>query len=153
MSEKLLEELFNECTQNTEVCSLIAQHQNVLSVYMKYCTFDYLIDVRKIGVESVNGFNLLLTYYKEFNTDITIESSCILESSKHQNADNLLYEYFVGRYFNKRINQHFPFFVTTHGLYKYTDDGYQYVKNNYDNNKIHINLLKQAIELRQCKVI
>ena len=37
----------------------------------------------------------------------------------NENADNLLYEYFVGRYLNKRINKHFPFFVCTHGLYKY----------------------------------
>ena len=92
---------------------------------------------KKIGEESANGFNLLLTYYKEFSQQINIESSCILKSTMNENADHLLYEYFVGRYLNKRINKHFPFFVCTHGLYKYkTDYDYGYVRNNINNTNI-----------------
>ena len=76
---------------------------------MKYCTFDYLYKAEKIGVDSVNGFNLLLSYKKRFSSEIKIESSCVLKSSKRQDADNLLYEYFVDRYLNKRINKNFLF--------------------------------------------
>ena len=64
----------------------------------------------------------------------------------------LLYKYFVGRYLIKRITKNFPFLVTTHGLYKYEGiDEYRYAKNNSDNN-INIDLLKDAIELKHCKV-
>ena len=45
--DESLRKLFNECNQNPLVCSLMAQQQNVLSVYMKYCTFDYLVDAKK----------------------------------------------------------------------------------------------------------
>jgi len=147
--------LITECLQNHDVCSLIKQQQNILAKYMEYCTLDSLVNVRSIGKPSNNGFNLLLTYNREFVLDvgnINVESSCVLKSSKRKNADNLLYEYFVGRYLNKRINENFPFFVTTHGLYKYkSTNHYQYVLDNFNN--IDINLLKQSIELRQCKVI
>ena len=59
--------------------------------------------------------------------------------------------YFLGRYLNKRINQNFLFFVTTHALYKYKTNRYEYVKNKFNNRDI--DLLKEAIEFRQCKVI
>ena len=147
--------LITECVQNHDVCSLIKQQQNILAKYMEYCTLDSLVNVTSIGKPSNNGFNLLLTYNREFILDvgnINVESSCVLKSSKSKNADNLLYEYFVGRYLNKRINENFPFFVTTHALYKYkSTNHYQYVLDNFNN--IDINLLKQSIELRQCKVI
>ena len=148
-------ELITECLQNHDVCSLIKQQQNILAKYMEYCTLDSLVNVRSIGKPSNNGFNLLLTYNREFILDvgnINVESSCVLKSSKSKNADNLLYEYFVGRYLNKRINENFPFFVTTHALYKYkSTNHYQYVKDNFNN--IDIDLLKQSIKLCQCKVI
>ena len=153
--EESLRDSLLDCNRNPLLCSLISQVENVLPVNMKFCTFDYLIDAKKIGEESLNGFNLILTYSKQFSEGINIETSCILKSTVREDADNLLYEYFVGRYLNKRINKNFPFFVTTHGLYKYkSNDDYRNVKHDINNNINNINIhdLINAIELRQCKV-
>ena len=56
--EESLRDSLLDCNRNPLLCSLISQVENVLPVNMKFCTFDYLIDAKKIGEESLNGFNL-----------------------------------------------------------------------------------------------
>ena len=66
---------------------------------------------------SSNGFVKLIEFQKHGYT-----ASAILKSSKKQNADNLLYEYIVGRFLNEYVVPRYTCFVHTHGLYKYVDD-------------------------------
>ena len=53
---------------NLDKCSLIGIEQKALAVYMKYCTFEYLLSGKPIGYETNSGFIFLLTYTRDFNT-------------------------------------------------------------------------------------
>jgi hypothetical protein len=70
---------------------------------------------KTIGEPSANGFVKLLTYKRE-----GYEAHAILKSSRKDTADNLIYEYFVGRFLNK-MEKRFPCFVKTYGFFEYTN--------------------------------
>ena len=58
----------NNSSLNLDKCSLIGVEQKALAIYMKYCTFEYLLSGKPIGDETNSGFNFLLTYTPDFNT-------------------------------------------------------------------------------------
>ena len=160
-AEQLRKNILNRCTTSLDICSLMGAEQNALSVYMKYCTFEYLYLVKPIRNNSRNGFNFLLDYVRNFSTNThkipkMVGSSCILKSSMSKDADNLFYEYLVGNWLNYKINENFPFFVCTHGLFTYkTDHSYQSLKSLHENNQ-HINrnnkhILNEILELHHYK--
>jgi hypothetical protein len=92
--------------------------------------------IKRIGAVSANGFINEIKYVNK-NAVITMRKStvpgsiadageqiqytayAILKSSGNINADNLMYEYSVGKFINKQ-NKIFPSFLETYGLYKYT---------------------------------
>ena len=86
---------------------------------MQYCSFNYFASGKGIGTESMNGFNFLLNDYREFKSGPKVYCSSILKSSRNKNADNLFYEYVVGKYLNRYISNNCPFFVHTHGLFQH----------------------------------
>lgn len=87
--------------------------------------FRYLIgQAKQIGKVSVNGIIKELTYENE---GYVVNS--ILKSSRNPRSDNLLYEGLVGEYLNK-MGLLYPCFVETYGLYKYTSDEYETIRNN-----------------------
>jgi hypothetical protein len=66
-------------------------------------------------------------------------ANTILKSSVSRYADNLLYEAVVGFFLNK-MSVHFPSFLETYGLYKYTDtDVYNTLKDNTETESIVLN--------------
>ena len=66
----------------------------------------------KMGSKSVNGFVYLINYKQD-----DYNFSAVLKSSAKPNADNLFYEYFVGKNFINKMNLIFPCFVETYRLY------------------------------------
>jgi hypothetical protein len=86
---------------------------NILKDYFEYDTFEYLTDPQiRIGSDSANGVVNLFKYKRD-----SYESSSVLKSSKSEHADNLFYEYIVGKvYINEQI-KYFPCFLETYSLY------------------------------------
>jgi hypothetical protein len=82
-----------------------------------FTSFEYLTGkVKRIGAVSNNGFVKMLTYSRN-----GYEAHAVLKSTVNSEADNLYYEYLVGRYVNRLAIQ-FPCFVETYGLLKYTTE-------------------------------
>ena len=150
-AEKMKQNIVEGCSVNLDKCYLIGSEQKALALYMKYCTFEYLFSCKPIGDKTNNGFNFLLTYARDFNTNkekasSMVQSSCVLKSSRgkqikvnknnetyESNSDNLLYEYLVGNWLNEKINETCPFFVCTHSLFYYkTKENYFTMKNLFD---------------------
>ena len=155
--------IVKRCTSNLDICSLIGSEQKSLSIYMKYCTFQYLSSGKGILENTNNGFNFLLTYTRDFNTKRNkqprmVQSSCVLKSSRPPEAnladpDNLFYEYMVGNWLNDKINENFPFFICTHGLYFYkSDTEYNKMRNLFNTNQIinqnNKNVINESLELK-----
>jgi hypothetical protein len=73
--------------------------------------------IKKIGKLSANGFVNQIEYrigqYRSY---------AILKSSRNERADNLMYEYNVGQYINS-VNNQYPCFLKTYGLFKYKTEG------------------------------
>jgi hypothetical protein len=116
----------NENSGGGNTCAIIGNEQNDMFKFMNYCRFDYMTQGNPIGEKTTNGFNFLLDYSRHYETT-SLESSCVLKSSLKrpahlQDADNLLYEYVMGLYLNKSINETLPFLVCTHGLFAYKSD-------------------------------
>jgi hypothetical protein len=89
-----------------------------------FISFQYLIgNARRIGAVSANGFVKELTYSRN-----GYSANAILKSSAKSSADNLYYEYLVGKYINKKGLQ-YPCFVETYGAFQYINtDSYQQTK-------------------------
>ena len=125
---------------------------------MKYCTFQYLSSGQRIGGQTANGFNFLLTYIRDLNTKKNkpprmVQSSCVLKSSRNSGSDNLLYEYVCGNWLNEKIGENFPFFVCTHGVFHYkTDETYNKMRNLFDRKEkiteSNKHLLNKTLELK-----
>ena len=104
----------------------------------QFINFRFLVQVKKIGEASVNGFVHELKY-----THRGYDAYAIIKSSQNSRADNLMYEYRVGQYINTKVKI-FPCFVETYGLFSYTsEDNWEYNKNT-DN--IPVPLFKAHIE-------
>jgi len=70
--------------------------------------------VTRIGAESKNGFVNKLTY-----TKYSYVAHAVLKSSVRVDTDNLMYEYYVGKFFINPETKRFPCFMETYGLYVY----------------------------------
>jgi hypothetical protein len=82
-----------------------------------FTDFSYVVDKKMIGKVSANGFVYEISYsHKDYN------AHTILKSSRKQNADNLMYEYAVGKKINTMFNKFSPCFLETYGLYKYKNE-------------------------------
>ena len=79
-------------------------------------TFEHMINLTKVGDESANGVVYKIDYSKEGYL-----SSAILKSSLSSDADNLYYEYFVGKHFVNKMNLQYSCFVQTYNIYKSID--------------------------------
>ena len=69
-------------------------------------------DINLIGDPSENGVINEITYERE-----GYKAYAVLKSALSKTADNLMYEYRVGKYINTKLNQ-FPCFLETYGLYQ-----------------------------------
>lgn len=89
--------------------------------------------VKRIGAPSENGFIIELPFTKNGYTAYTV-----LKSAAEEDADNLMYEYIVGKKFiNSKIHA-VPTFLETYDLYEYVDEqAYEDVRKAATQNKLN----------------
>jgi hypothetical protein len=100
------------------VCIAFGKESDKIKKFFNgFTDFSYVIDKRMIGDVSANGFVYEISYsHKGYN------AHTILKSSQKPSADNLMYEYAVGKEINTRFNKFSPCFLETYGLYKYKNE-------------------------------
>ena len=83
-----------------------------------------LSNIKKIepfGPPSNNGFIHMITTNNGMNAILKSTQTLEQKEGYLMKPDNLMYEYLVGQYINT-LNNRFPCFLQTYGLYKYSDD-------------------------------
>jgi len=107
----------NSICSDAGVCIAFGKENDKIKKHFNgFVDFNYLTAVKKIGGESDNGFVKEFTYEHE-----GYKSNAILKSSMNPESDNLFFEYLVGQYINK-LNNRYPCFLETYGLFKYKDE-------------------------------
>jgi hypothetical protein len=105
---------FKKICRDSGVCIALAQYAKQIEDYfLGFTDFTYVSSGEKIPTSSANGFVHKILYDREGYT-----AQSVLKSSKKESADNLLYEYLVGQYINKKCDI-FPCFIRTYGWFKY----------------------------------
>ena len=123
----------NSICSDSGVCIAFGKEANTIKKHFdNFTNFKYLIGYAKtIGTHSSNGFVKELTYENQ-----GYKAYAILKSSIESNADNLLYEAYVGNYLN-RVGLQYPCFVETYGAFTYNksniyeDTIYEEMKDEY----------------------
>jgi hypothetical protein len=102
---------------NSDTCMALGKYHDVIVKYFnnfKDLQFIKSSGVKKIGEDSNNGFVLEVPFEKNGFTAYTV-----LKCSRTANADNLMYEYIVGKDFINPLVNIYPCFVETFGLYNF----------------------------------
>jgi hypothetical protein len=131
---------------DTIFCMAIGKKLKRIKQYFDgFVNFEYIKSpVMKIDKESTNGFVKEITYERD-----GYEANAILKSSKKPSSDNLIYEYLVGQYINKKCRV-FPCFVETYGWYQYnTETTWKYINNDEE---IDGDVLKSGLALTRGNV-
>jgi len=126
------------------MCIALGKKTDDINAYFKgFVNFEYALSpIKQIGKESVNGFIKEIAYEKA-----GYKSFAILKSAQNEYADNLVYEYEVGKNFINDVNKLYPCFVETYGLYFYDDhDGYDSWKIMKGIGPVHKGILKSLIK-------
>ena len=103
------------CSDSGVCIAFGKERKKIFDFFKGFTQFDYLTGINAIGA-STNGFVKELEY--EHNG---YKAHAVLKSSQSKNADNLMYEYFVGLKVNDMATQ-LPCFVETYGHYEYRTD-------------------------------
>jgi len=106
---------FKGICPDSGVCLAFGRESKKITSFFDFATFTYLTELKQIGEKSKNGFIFKL----DFNKD-DYKASTVLKSTLEKEADNLLYEYLVGKYINKQ-SLRFPCFVETYEWFLYPD--------------------------------
>jgi len=126
----------NGVCSDSGVCIAFGKETATIKKHFEgFVKFDYLSKpAKRIGAVSNNGFVKLLTYENE-----KYIAHAILKSSVRKGADNLYYEYLVGKFINK-VALRFPCFVETYGMFSYRNSEiYTKVKNHNETSVNEIN--------------
>ena len=85
--------------------------------FNNFTSFEFVkYPISRIGEPSSNGFIYEITYNK-----LKYEACAILKSAVKHESDNLAYEYLAGLFINN-INDYFPCFLETYGLFSYKNE-------------------------------
>lgn len=103
------------CSDANECIGFGLEINKIRTYFDNFTNFSYVTEYNKIN-NSDNGYLHLITYEKN-NYSI----NAILKSSNSKSADNLYYEYMVGKFLNT-CSIYFPCFIETYNLYEYKDD-------------------------------
>lgn len=96
------------------LCITFGKEKDKLMDFFQFNRFTYAtFPTKTIGLPSANGFVKEIRYERE-----KYQAYAVLKSSKSSNADNLAYEYLVGKYINEQAKK-FPVFLETYGLFTY----------------------------------
>lgn len=122
--------------KNPDSCLSIGKYADLIKTYFEYFrNFSYIDmqSIKHIGTPSNNGFILEIPFVKNGYTSYTA-----LKCSARNSADNLFYEYYVGKfYINYQLNI-FPCFVETYDFYRIQS------KNTWYNMKNNLQSFKQS---------
>lgn len=116
-TQKRRAEFLKAICSDSGVCIAFGQEdQKIKDFFNGFTKFDFVDGpVQRRGVPSANGFIHEIAYQKG-----GYNAYAILKSSSRASADNLYYEYIVGRYLNS-LYKKVPCFVETYGLFGYYD--------------------------------
>lgn len=98
-------------------CLAVGHYGDMIKLYLdNFRNWNYLnpFKVMKLGKHSNNGFLMELPFEKN-----GYSAMVALKSSKRPEADNLLYEYLVGKLFINKQLKKLPVFLETYDLYEY----------------------------------
>ena len=119
--------------KNPGNCLALGYYGDVIKRYFDNFEKLDLIDndsLKRIGIPSVNGFIIEVPFKKH---DYTAYTALKCSASKY--SDNLLYEYYVGKYFINKYAKLYPCFVETYDLYEFKTTGkYENIKIRADSN-------------------
>jgi len=128
-SELHKSEYLNAVCSDANVCIAFGKESNKIKRFFHHFRdFNYLTGpAKRMGKVSNNGFVKLLHYERA-----GYSANALLKSSAKIDADNLYYEYLVGRYINKQ-GIRFPCFVETYGAFRYlSPDVYVHMKDHVE---------------------
>lgn len=126
---KIESDYLNAVCSDANVCIAFGnESKKIKRFFHHFRDFDYLTGpAKRIGKVSNNGFVKLLHYERA-----GYSANALLKSSTKTDADNLYYEYLVGRYINKQ-GIRFPCFVETYGAFRYlSPDVYVHMKDHVE---------------------
>ena len=125
------------CSDSSICIAFGKQAKEISDFFNGFKKFDYIeLPIRRVGVPSANGFINEIKYSR-----LNYNAYAILKSATNKGADNLYYEYNVGKFVNA-ANKFLPSFLETYGLFQYKNDTiYEKFKNN---TVIRKNLLTDA---------
>ena len=96
------------------LCITFGKEKDKLMDFFRFNQFTYAtFPTKTIGADSGNGFVKEIRYERE-----NYHAYAVLKSAKNSNADNLAYEYRVGKFLNEKSKK-FPVFLETYGLFTY----------------------------------
>jgi hypothetical protein len=127
IKHKIRTQFLKSICSDSGVCIAFGKEENKIKQFFdNFVDFNWAISRRRIGAPSVNGFVYEITYERD-----NYLAHAVLKSSTKASADNLSYEYFVGKIINKHFIKRFPCFVETYGMYQYKfEPSYETMKNN-----------------------
>jgi hypothetical protein len=119
--------------KNPGNCLALGYYGDIIKRYFDNFEKLDLIDndsLKRIGIPSINGFIIEVPFKKH---DYTAYTALKCSASKY--SDNLLYEYYVGKYFINKYAKMYPCFVETYDLYEFKTTGkYENIKKKADSN-------------------
>ena len=109
--EGRLTKYLNKICDDSGGCLVFGREsERVKNLFHGFYDFKYAINpIKKINVQSTNGFIYGINYEQD-----DYEASAILKLSQKKSADNLYYEYLVGKQFINEQNFRFPCFTETY---------------------------------------
>jgi hypothetical protein len=114
---KIRARFLNTICSDSGVCIAFGKEIDTIKKHFNgFVKFDYVSKIKKIDKESKNGFINEITYEHS-----GYKSHAILKSAMKKHADNLYFEYLVGKYTNK-LNLRFPCFLETYGCFVYNSE-------------------------------
>lgn len=99
------------CGDSGQCIALGTHAEKIRNFFGGFTSFSFLSNIKKIGVDSVNG----LIYELEY-THQNYKSYAVLKMNAATNTDSLLYEKFTGDRINA-FSKYYPCFVETYGSY------------------------------------
>ena len=116
---KITANFLKHICSDSGVCIAFGTESDKIKRFFNYFTnFDYAVGRRRISApRSNNGFVYEIEYARQ-----DYIAHAILKSAIRPKADNLMYEYTVGKTINTLFNNYFPCFVETYGVYKYNNE-------------------------------
>ena len=123
--------LSSVCKGSKDNCIALGTYDLMIyNFFNNFADFSLIVtqNTKRIGSPSNNGFIWSVPFEKDGYTAYTV-----LKCSDSYKADNLYYEYYVGKNFINKYTKKFPCFVETYGCYKLLRDKWTELKRSKQN--------------------